>query len=83
MDKVNNFDPEKYKELLEKLGKCRKSIRSTTFYEGLSCIVPGGYISMDLRMLLEKWCATNPSGSWGSCYKTAREIRELLFRSDR
>ena len=48
MNKVNNFDPEKYKELLEKLGNCRRGIKSNTFYEGLSCIVPGGYISTDM-----------------------------------
>lgn len=78
MNKVNNFDPEKYKALLERLGKCRKGIRTHTFYEGLTCIVPGGYITSDLMSLLNKWCGTNPSASWGSCYMIAREIRELL-----
>jgi hypothetical protein len=81
MNKVNDFDPVKYKELLERLGKCRRGIKSHTFYEGLSCIVPGGYISMDLENLLNKWCETNPSGSWGSCYKIAKDIRELLLGS--
>jgi hypothetical protein len=79
MNKVNDFDPDKYNELLDKLGKCRRGIKSNTFYEGLSCIVPGGYISTDLEFLLNKWCTTNPSASWGSCYETAQEIRELLF----
>ncbi len=79
MNKVNDFDPKKYKELLERLGKCRRGIESTTFYEGLSCIVPGGYITMDLELLLNKWCGTNPRASWGSCYETAQKIRELLL----
>lgn len=79
MQQVNNFNLERYRELLERLGNCRKGIRTHTFYEGLSCIVPSGYISSDLMALLNKWCGTNPSASWGSCSTTAREIRELLI----
>ncbi len=79
MAKVNNFDTEKYQAHLEKLGNCRRGIRSTEFYEGLSCVVPGGNMPMNLQNLLDKWCTTNPHASWGSCYQTAREIRALLF----
>lgn len=83
MNKVNDFDPIVYQELLGRLGNCRRGIRSTTFYEGLSCIVSGGYIPMELESLLNKWCGTNPRASWGSCSEIAQEIRELLLGADR
>lgn len=79
MNKVNDFDPEKYKELLEKLGNCRRGIEITRYYEGLLSIEPGGYISGDLENLLNKWSSPNPSASWGSCHEIARKIHELLL----
>ncbi len=84
MYRVNNFDQEKYKLLLEELGKCRRGVKGHQFYEGLMCITPCGYMSSELKFLLDKWCNTNPTASWGSCVQAALKIRDLLFenRSD-
>lgn len=79
MYKVNDFDPEKYKQLLEEFGKCRRGVKGHTIFENLSCITPGSYMSGDLKSQLDKWCDTNRTGSWGSCVKPAQKIRDFLI----
>lgn len=79
MYKVNDFEPEKYKQLLENFGKCRRGIKGHTVFEGLSCLTPNSNMSSDLKSLLDKWCNTNRSGTWGNCAIPAQEIRDFLF----
>lgn len=69
---------EKYKELLEELGNCRHGNRSHRFYEGLQTITPSGYMTDDMKKLLDKWADTERDKSWGKCKQVANNIRELL-----
>lgn len=80
MTQVNDFDPEEYKKLLEEFAKCRRGIKSHRVYEALLCITPSGYIASDIESLLDKWCNTNPSSSWGNCKKPAQKIHDLLLK---
>ncbi len=82
MYKVNEFDPVKYQQLLEEFGKCRRGVKSHTIFESLSCITPGGYMSDGLKSLLDKWCDTTRTASWGSCVKPAQKIREFLLKKE-
>jgi hypothetical protein len=80
--KVKNFDPVKYQQLLEEFGKCRRGVKGHTIFESLLCISPGGYMSDDLKIQLDKWCDTNRSASWGNCVKPAQAIRDFLLEKE-
>ncbi|MGB8216730.1 MAG: hypothetical protein WCE94_05440 [Candidatus Methanoperedens sp.] len=80
MIKVKNYDIEKYKELLEELGNCRRGNRSHRLYEGLQIITPDGYMSDDIKKLLDKRADTKHDKSWGNCKQVANSIRDLLFK---
>jgi len=79
MYKVNDFDPEKYKQLLEEFGKCRRGVKGHTMFENLSCITSGSYMSSGLKSQLDKWCDTTRTASWGSCVNPAQKIRDFLL----
>lgn len=79
MYKVKDYDTVKYQQLLEEFGKCRRGIKSHTIFESLSCLTPSGYMSSSLKSLLDKWCDTTRSASWGSCAKPAQKIRDFLL----
>ncbi len=80
MIEVKNYDVEKYKELLEELGNCRRGNKSHRLYEGLQIITPGGYMSDDTKKLLDKRCDTEDHQSWSKCKPVANRIRDLLFK---
>lgn len=82
MQKVKNFDTIKYQQLLEEFGKCRRGVNSHSIFESLSCITPSGYMSSSLKILLDKWCDTTRSASWGSCVKPAQKIRDFLLGNE-
>lgn len=65
---------------MEEFGQCRRGVRGHKVYEELMCVTPGGYVTNDLVRQLDKWCTTNPSGSWGSCIGPIRQIRDLLLK---
>ena len=79
MYEIKNFDTEKYKMLLEELGKCRRGVKGHSIFEDLSCITPGGHISDNLKIKLDKWCNTTGTASWGGCVKPAQKIRDFLL----
>ena len=82
MYKVKDYDTVKYQQLLEEFGKCRRGIKSHTIFESLSCLTPSGYMSSSLKSLLDKWCDTTRSASWGSCVKPAQKIRDFLLEKE-
>lgn len=81
MIKVKEFDPVQYQRLLEEFGKCRRGVETQTLFEGLSCITPGGYMTDDLKKLLDKRCATKQTASWSKCVIPAQNIRKILFEA--
>lgn len=80
MIEVNKFNTIKYNELLEELGNCRRGNKSHRLFEGLQIVTPGGYMSDDLKKLLDKRCDTKPNKSWGKCIQIANSIRDILFK---
>jgi len=77
--KASNFDENKYHDLVEKFGKCRKNVNHYEIYEKLKRVKPNHEIPYDLEYHLKKYCKTNPSSTWGRCVNPAKLIWELLF----
>ncbi|KAF5420978.1 MAG: hypothetical protein C5S44_07435 [Candidatus Methanocomedens sp.] len=79
MLKVLDFNQDEYKQAMNKYGNSRRGVRAETLYELLDNVKPGDMASSELTYLLDKRCNTNPSASWGSCIKAAKDIRRILF----
>ena len=79
MSKVLDFNQDEYKQAMNKYENSRRGVRAETLYELLDKVKPGDIVSPHLTYLLDKRCNTNPSASWGSCIKAAKNIRKILF----
>lgn len=79
MYKLARFDAKEYKKLLYQFERSRKGKEIQNLYQELSQLKPEGYITDELKAKLDKWCNTNPKGSWGAAVPYANRIRKMIL----
>ena len=81
MYKLAKFDYKEYTNLIDLFSRSRKGEAIDNFYHELKKLKPGGFISDDLKIKLDRWCETSPSqyNTWRKAGSCARQIRDMIL----